>query len=561
MKKIIALFCALCAAVSFNTVAFAAEDIYCADAEAVEVSGKAENTDEEYIAISVLDQSTEIQAKWEDIRSGVQSKDLIVYFDAAALGDDGSYSFSFVPGKSGLFECVLTNFEGKQTESFNIEFVDTDDRAVANTAIEAAEDETTKDDALTAIKNSLSTYRYDFGVFGDIYEEADADDVAELVYGYLKDTDKEEIPTVDAGGVISRVVRHSYLVSLINDGASVDLEENITALDLENMGLADFYDSRYADAISQKLCDAEYESTDEFATAVMEVITGITIQYNNGTDDISDILLYCADVSGINTSKVSDTLCQAIAGRGDMYSFAALDKYIDDYTPPKQNGSKDEGNKNTNGGFFGGTTGSGIANMTDVTISTEKTEEEATEADCLFSDVPEGHWARAMIEALYTKGVVSGKGLGIFCPEDNITREEFVKLLVTAMNLNTVGDELTFDDVSKEDWFYNYVYTAYNSGIINGISANAFGSGQPITRQDLAVMAYNTIKVCDLEISGAADSSFKDAASIADYAAEAVAALKGEGILSGDDTGNFRPNDNTTRAEAVKIIYMLIALK
>ena len=134
MKKIIALFCALCAAVSFNTVAFAAEDIYCADAEAVEVSGKAENTDEEYIAISVLDQSTEIQAKWEDIRSGVQSKDLIVYFDAAALGDDGSYSFSFVPGKSGVFECVLTNFEGKQTETFNIEFVDTDDRAVANTA-------------------------------------------------------------------------------------------------------------------------------------------------------------------------------------------------------------------------------------------------------------------------------------------------------------------------------------------------------------------------------------------------------------------------------------------
>lgn len=53
-----------------------------------------------------------------------------------------------------------------------------------------------------------------------------------------------------------------------------------------------------------------------------------------------------------------------------------------------------------------------------------------------LSDV-HGHWARAEIEKLVSRGVVGGYPDGTFRPEQLITRAELVKILVTAITVGT----------------------------------------------------------------------------------------------------------------------------
>ena len=96
---------------------------------------------------------------------------------------------------------------------------------------------------------------------------------------------------------------------------------------------------------------------------------------------------------------------------------------------------------------------------------------------------------KALFESLANAGIVSGKGNKKFCPQDFVKREEFVKMLVGAFNVTAEGS-VPFSDVSSNEWYYTYVVSAYNSGMIKGISADIFGTGTNITRQDMAVLIY-----------------------------------------------------------------------
>ena len=51
---------------------------------------------------------------------------------------------------------------------------------------------------------------------------------------------------------------------------------------------------------------------------------------------------------------------------------------------------------------------------------------------------------------------------------------------------------------------------------------------------------------------------FADNASIADYAADSVYALKYAGIMKGDENANFNPTNPANRAEAAMVIYAVI---
>ena len=129
-------------------------------------------------------------------------------------------------------------------------------------------------------------------------------------------------------------------------------------------------------------------------------------------------------------------------------------------------------------------------------------------------------------------------------------------MLVEAFRLNTIGENMSFEDVKISDWYYKYVARAYYSGIINGVDASLFGTGKDITRQDLAVMIYNACKVCDIELpDNKPDIKFVDSELICDYASEAVSSLYSAGIITGYDDGEFHPLDNATRAEAAKILF------
>jgi hypothetical protein len=178
-----------------------------------------------------------------------------------------------------------------------------------------------------------------------------------------------------------------------------------------------------------------------------------------------------------------------------------------------------------------------------------------------FSDLDNAEWAKEAIEALYKAGVVSGKGGGIFDPMADVTREEFVKMLIGALAIPLDGEASGFSDIGEGAWYAPYVSKAVQSGLVKGISSDAFGVGLPITRQDMAVIVS---RACDIfSITGAfgGQARFTDADDIADYAAEAVASVQASGIMTGMGDGRFAPLEAVNRAQTAKALYEIIKLK
>ncbi len=172
----------------------------------------------------------------------------------------------------------------------------------------------------------------------------------------------------------------------------------------------------------------------------------------------------------------------------------------------------------------------------------------------VFNDLNQAAWAEKYITELYKRQIISGRTENEFMPMENVTREEFVKLIVLAAELEQ-GDECGFSDVMPDEWYYPYICSAVSAEVISGIGEGKFGTGNKITRQDIAVIISNVLK--DIEYTGKG-SEFNDSDLISDYAAEAVRKLSSLDIISGDENGNVNPKSFATRAEAAKMVYMMI---
>jgi len=130
-------------------------------------------------------------------------------------------------------------------------------------------------------------------------------------------------------------------------------------------------------------------------------------------------------------------------------------------------------------------------------------------------------------------------------------------MLVLALSLESdnVADS-NFSDVTEDAWYKDYVNTAVSLGIVNGVSANRFGVGESITRQDMAVMTIRALNAAGITLDGNETIRFADESKISIYAIEGVNALVAAGIINGSD-GKFLPTDNLTREQAAKIIALV----
>ena len=176
-----------------------------------------------------------------------------------------------------------------------------------------------------------------------------------------------------------------------------------------------------------------------------------------------------------------------------------------------------------------------------------------------FVDTAGVPWAVDSIELLYELGVVAGYPDGTFRPNNNVTREEFITLLVRTFQLQDDAAEVEFYDVGENDWFYRYISAAVYNEITLGMGDGTFGIGQNITRQDMAVMAQRMISTFGLNLPNIADAvEFYDADDIADYATAAVVSMQRAGIITGMPDGTFAPSASATRAQAVVILGRLV---
>lgn len=217
-------------------------------------------------------------------------------------------------------------------------------------------------------------------------------------------------------------------------------------------------------------------------------------------------------------------------------------------------------------GGSGGSSGSGSTGTGLVGIKSPLTDngnlgnnDNIQETKITFLDLEQTSWAREAVETLAAKGIVSGDGNGHFRPNDEVTREEFVKMIVSAIGIDDENATCSFLDVFENDWFYSYVGAAQKAEIISGISQDIFGVSLKITRQDAAVIIERAAEYMGKTLEVKRNfTDFTDGSMIADYAESSVKHLYESGIINGMDDGSFKPKNTCTRAETAKMICGLL---
>ena len=191
---------------------------------------------------------------------------------------------------------------------------------------------------------------------------------------------------------------------------------------------------------------------------------------------------------------------------------------------------------------------------------TEQEKDTDAKPTIAFKDIDHIPWAIESINVLAQKGVISGMGDGIFAPDDNVTREQFIRMIVYAFDLIDEEAEADFFDVDKEAWYYKSIASAKKHGITEGVGDGSFGVGREITRQDMCVMLYRLSQQLSIELPETNKIiEFIDADDIAEYANVSIRKMQQAGILNGVGENRFAPLNNATRAQAARVIYLMLS--
>lgn len=170
-------------------------------------------------------------------------------------------------------------------------------------------------------------------------------------------------------------------------------------------------------------------------------------------------------------------------------------------------------------------------------------------------------WAEKAVGVMATLGVLEDIADTSFYPAQNITRGEFVTMLMRVCKQKSTKEIEPFGDVSEDSYQYESVMIAKALGIAKGDENGNFRPDEFITRQDICALVFRTMlkmnKVNPEIVPEDYISSFEDKGEIAEYAVESVAGLIRAKLIIGDDTGLLRPADNMTRAEAAVLLNRL----
>ena len=206
----------------------------------------------------------------------------------------------------------------------------------------------------------------------------------------------------------------------------------------------------------------------------------------------------------------------------------------------------------------GGNTGSGIGggSKTPSNSVAFTTDTVPTQADYIKNELA-NHWGSNEIKTLISRGIVQGDGSSLNLSR-SVTRAEFCKMIITGLGYEPIEYRGTFNDIDSDAWFAPFAETAFEYGIMSG-DQNGFRGNDTISRQEMAVVIINALKAQLADVKTENAVSFADGESIASWANDAVKLAAGLGILKGYDTGDFKPEKELQRDEAMVVVYRVLS--
>lgn len=183
-----------------------------------------------------------------------------------------------------------------------------------------------------------------------------------------------------------------------------------------------------------------------------------------------------------------------------------------------------------------------------------------------FADVAANSWYYDSVKFVAERDYMNGTSATTFSPDNNMTRAMFVTVMARVAGAQTDNSATTeFTDVPSGQWYTGAVQWGVEKGLVQGHGDGTFGTNDPITRQDTAVLAERFLKWYSEATgltpeTGSKVDSFTDASSISDYAKDSVEYCRQIGLLTGYEDGSFKPLKSITRAEAATILKRMTFL-
>lgn len=173
-----------------------------------------------------------------------------------------------------------------------------------------------------------------------------------------------------------------------------------------------------------------------------------------------------------------------------------------------------------------------------------------------FSDVPNTHDNYLAIKYLQEQGIVKGYEDGTFKPDNILNRAEAMKFVLES-NKTTLPETVTavtFPDVKLADWFIKYLVKAVELGIVKGNPDGTFAPGREVTKAEFMKMLLNANGFKTDKWAG--QNLYPDVAADAWYAPYMNYAGQA-GIVARDDKGNLNPAQPMTRGDVAQSVYLL----
>jgi len=177
-----------------------------------------------------------------------------------------------------------------------------------------------------------------------------------------------------------------------------------------------------------------------------------------------------------------------------------------------------------------------------------------------FHDVTAVAWYQNSVSFIAARGITKGTGEGCFRPEDNLTRGEFLVLLMRAYDIAPEESATENFEDAGNTFYTGYLSAAKQLGISAGVGENLFAPGKDITRQEMFKLLYHTLKVIGQLPEGNAGkeiTDFTDAEDIDAWARDAISVLIETGAIQGTNS-TLDPARAATRAEMSQILYNLL---
>lgn len=486
--------------------------------------------------------------KAADLKTAENWSDVLVFHDQCQTDEKGDYKIYADLDLSGKYKVYVGLADGTELDPEDIVFVSGDEFG------EFAEN--VNDMTSTEIEKKIEENPYVFGYTEEDLEGIDKSELAKVLEETLKDTPISEDDRKGAWEIADKALFVQKLnESKIDDIFEVD--DEISALSKSEV--AGEFDKAYVtDALiksfTERLNGQSFASYEEYTDSITEAFVLAVVENPNGSDNVKNIMTKFDDEIGIDIkSTTPESTWNKLSGN-DYSDYAdlktAFNKYAKGGTDSGSSGSSSS-NKNNK---VNNTTGVGSIIATPDTVT-----DNDTMLIPIFDDIDDVEWAKPAIVYLTEKQILDGVGGTKFNPNGYVTREQLAKMVVGAFAKDAEAGANVFADVDASAWYAPYVLKAYAAGIVNGMGDGSFGVGVNVTRQDMCVMIYNAAKANGYRFDDtSAARKFEDDGAIADYAKEAVYALREAGAVNGMDSANFAPYGTATRAQVAKIIYYIV---